>query len=252
MPRFHFNPQEVLDGVVSLSEKESRHAVSVLRLGAGDVVELLDGAGNSFRGVVTGVKDKRLSVSLDRSPQKEIPSSVSISLAPCVIKPDPMELLIQKVCELGVDAIHPIISERTVVRVSSERWESKTARWNKIAVESCKQCGRKMFPSVEPPTRFSEALKIFKNYDRVLIPTLAIPGASISDSVNEVSRGKILILIGPEGDFSEKEVKMAIAGGAKPVTLGALIMRSETAAIYVLACLNFFYREIARSNPTRT
>jgi 16S rRNA (uracil1498-N3)-methyltransferase len=176
--------------------------------------------------------------------------AVKITLAASVIKPERMELVIQKACELGAHEIVPVLSERCVVRLSRERWESKIKRWRKIAVESCKQCGRSLVPEISGLCELKNMGPEMKKYDKVLIPTLAVTGAPLYASLKKHTAKKVLALVGPEGDFSPKEAAWAAAQGAEPVTLGPLVMRSETAAIYILSLLNFYYREI-QTEPSK-
>ena len=140
MPRFFIKPDQVKEGVVLLDQDESRHAISVLRLKSGDAVQLLDGQGGSFSGVVIGTQNGRLSVMKTENLSSVAQPAISITLAVSVIKPERMELLIQKACELGISALVPILSERSIVRLSEDRWQGKIKRWQKIAKESCKQC----------------------------------------------------------------------------------------------------------------
>jgi len=248
MARFHISTDQITDGVVALSREESRHAILVLRLKAGDVVEVFDGKGRDCSAVVIGAKDGILSLSLNENSTetRRIASlpSVEITLAASVIKPERMELLIQKACELGVHEIVPLLSERTVVRLSRERWEAKIKRWRKITVESCKQCGRTLVPEVRDVCEFKKFLEALEFYDKILIPTLAFSGNGLYASLKKSAAKKILVFVGPEGDFTVQEVRMAMECGAEPVTLGSLVMRSETAAIYLLSTLNFFYNQI--------
>lgn len=240
MHRFRFDAASVKEGVVQLDREESHHALAVLRLKRGDVVELFDGAGNKFSGVLLGDKKGCVSVALNRA-IAAASRTASIVLAISVIKPDRMEWLIEKACELGVSAIQPLLSERSVVRISRERWDAKIARWKKIAAESCKQCGRGVVPEIfelRDYAVFTKNLK--KEYDLILIPTLAAAGSSFKKALGVLQPKKALVFIGPEGDFTPNEVEAARAQGAVPVSLGELVMRSETAAIYALSALNFY------------
>ncbi len=244
MPRFHINPQDAARGAAVLSPGESHHAISVLRVKPGEIVDLFDGEGNSFRGLVTEVSKGLVSLSVSKNPGSPDPRLGRIDLAVSVIKPERMELLIQKACELGVHALFPLITERCVVKLSKERWASKTVRWHKIALESCKQCGRSTLPVIHAVQDF----KLFlvhqaSSYDLLLLPTLATKGKQIYDILKSENPRDVLILIGPEGDFTAKETEWAVFSGAKPVKLGPLVMRSETAALYTLSVVQFMLRE---------
>ena len=225
-----------------LSKKESHHALSVLRIKTGEALEIFDGNGSSRRGIASKVVEGRLSVQMNKNDRgaKSAPSSAAeITLAVSVIKPERMDLLIQKSCELGVRRIVPLLTERSVVRLPKERWEAKTERWKKIVLESCKQCGRSAPPEVDRPLKFDEFYPQSKNWGRVLIPTLALPGKDFYETCEGLSGEKTLVFIGPEGDFTKNEAQKAVSCGALPVSLGPLVMRTETAAIYVLSVLSF-------------
>ena len=252
MHRFHIDPREVRDSAVLLNPKESHHAISVLRLKTGDRVGLLDGQGHSLRGVVANIQEGRLQVKINAFPENitpllEIAPLPQITLAVSVIKPERMELLIQKACELGVHAIIPVHSERSIVKLPKERWQIKIKRWQRIAVESCKQCGLSVTPKIQELTDYKDLFQASTSYDKILIPTLNAQTQALSQALKSATPGRWLALIGPEGDFTEKEVALAVASGAVAVSLGPLVLRSETAGIYLLSALNFFYQEIYHS-----
>ncbi len=248
MPRFIVRPDQLHDPEVILSEKESRHALSALRLKVGAAVDLMDGQGHLVQGIIGAVKEGRVRVIANQNRTADHPSAKArVTLAVSVIKSERMEWLIEKSCELGVSAIVPILTERSVIRMSRERWQSRLVRWRKIASESCKQCGLVVIPAVEEPVMFQKFLGSLNRFGLVFIPTLAVAGESLLVSylrLKSAAPPNILGLIGPEGDFTKSEVAAAISNGAKPVSLGALTLRSETAALYFLSAVNFFYQEM--------
>jgi 16S rRNA (uracil1498-N3)-methyltransferase len=254
MPRFFIDPGSVNGDLVTLSAEESHHALSVMRLKKGDTTDLFDGRGNRFGGRVVDIKEGRVSVRLEpraASAESLKTSPVDITLAVSVIKPERMDTLVQKAAELGAVAIIPVLSDRSVVKLSAERWEAKVARWRKIALESCKQCGQPSIPVISEPRKLKDVLADAAGYDKILIPTLEVPGAILGDALGPSEAGRILVLIGPEGDFTAKEVELAVSRGARPVSLGPLVLRSETAALYLLSVLNFYYREVAPRKDAR-
>ena len=252
MSRFQVDPKNIFEGRVWLDKKESHHAISVLRLKPGDVVDLIDGRGHSFKGRITDMQDRRLGVRIQplvaaQSTHSDHPlDDLQITLAVSVIKPERMELLIQKACELGVSSIIPVRSERSIIKLSRERWQEKIKRWRKIAAESCKQCGLTIIPQVTELVDFKSLFSSAKDFDRVLIPTLAVTTTSLYEALTPSNSRRIFVLIGPEGDFTKKEAELAVAAGAVTVSLGPLVLRTETAAMYILSVLNFFYREISK------
>ncbi len=246
MRRFVIDPKSIHEGVVELSKEESHHALAVFRLKGGDVVELFDGQGKSFEGVVVGQKQGRVSVMVNRNKAAQT-TGAEITLAVSVIKPERMELLIEKACELGVAAIQPLHTERSVVKLSAERWESKLKRWQKIALESCKQCGRAQAPRVLAPVPFEHFVRT-ADFDLKLIPTLAVASKPLHTVLDRGAQTRgAAVLIGPEGDFSGREAESAVAAGFQAVSLGPLVLRSETAALYVLSVLNFNFSQ----NPSK-
>lgn len=196
-------------------------------------------------GVITTIEKGHVSVLLNQNAGVQSLSDTEVSLAVSVIKPERMDLLVQKASELGMHSLFPLITERCVVRISRERWASKAERWRKIALEACKQCGRSSAPIIHDV----QDIKLFlekapKHYDLSLIPTLAKQGKGLYDILRSAKPKKVLIWIGPEGDFTLKEVDGALAKGAEPVSLGPLVMRSETAAWYALSVVQFMLREV--------
>ncbi len=254
MPRFFIDPNSIEGDVVTLSREESHHAVSVLRLKKGDAADLFDGGGNRFDGRVVDIKEGKIVFRLQQpvAAEKFTASAVQVTLAVSVIKPERMDTLVQKAAELGASAIIPVLSERSVVKLSEERWEGKVKRWRKIALESCKQCGQPSIPEVSEPRKLKDVLADPGRYDKILIPTLEVRGDILGKTLGlSEAGGRILVLIGPEGDFTAKEVEFAVARGALPVSLGPLVLRSETAALYLLSVLNFYYREVAPQKDAR-
>lgn len=242
MPRFIIDSSQIKNNSVTLSAEESRHALQVLRVKSGDVIDLFDGKGGEYRGIVIAVKNNTVSLSLDKSKARSV-TLPQITLAVSVIKPERMDLLLQKASELGVGTIIPLLTERTVVRLPKERWDAKLVRWQKIVKEACKQCGQTQIPTVHPVRKMEDFLKEQKNTELLLIPTLATSTMPLEEALRKSSATKATVLIGPEGDFTPQEVGMALQKGALPVSLGPLVMRSETAALYMLSVLLFFFQQ---------
>ena len=242
--RFYIEPEDAGKDMVLLSERESRHAATVLRLRRGDAVVLFDGEGRAFKGVVAGIRDRRLAVSVKTEVTETSAARYEISVAISVIRPERMEWLIEKACELGVSGFFPLVTDRCIVKLSRERWASKWQRWRKIAVASCKQCGIARIPQIHATQSFEDFFSLAAHFNRILIPTLAAKGVALYAALRHSHHGKILALIGPEGDFTKREVELARGKGATPVDLGPIVMRSETAAVYILSAVNFYFREI--------
>ncbi len=244
MPRFFIESPGSEDGEVFLDTGETRHAVSVFRVKKNDALELFDGAGHRFLGVAGDVSGGRLLVRLTEKKLSPFPSPVQVTLGAAVFRPERMEILMQKACELGAHAVVPLLTERGIVKLSEERWRSKAERWRKIVQQSCKQCGLAYAPEIPAPRPYKNFLPEIKNYDLALIPTLEGRTVPLAEALPVPPPRRVLVLIGPEGDFSPAETKAATDAGARPVSLGPLVLRSETAGIYALSAIHFYYREV--------
>jgi 16S rRNA (uracil1498-N3)-methyltransferase len=211
------------------------------------VVELLDGTDKKYRGVVASASSAAMTVSIDRSAPIRTSSAArtEIVLAAAVIRPERMELLIQKACELGASRIVPLLAERSIVRLSRERWTQKIVRWKKIALESCKQCGRADVPVIGEPVEVAGFLKTLSKGDLFLFPTLAVAGKPLRAAFGTAPISRIVFAVGPEGDFTPEETRRALEAGAVPVTLGEAVLRSETAAFFLLSVAQFILADRA-------
>lgn len=239
MARFLIDPHDVKDGEIYLSQKETHHAVSVYRTKIGDVLELIDGKGAAYRGIALSVENRRLRIALEKKSTGSSGSEAGILLAMSLIKPELMDLVIQKACELNVRCLIPLVTDRTIIRLSADQQKKKHERWQKISQESAKQCGRLSLPEIRPITPLRNFLETSLEVDKIFIPTLCVESVSLKEAIQGQTAKKVLVLIGPEGDFTPKETALAMALGAEAVSLGPLIMRAETAAIYMLSVLNF-------------
>lgn len=229
-------------GLVRLGSDESRHAIKVLRLRKGHSVELLDARGGAYDGIVIEEKDGCLRVAVTARPGGGSASqnqTMPVDAAVALIKPEAMDWAVGKLCELGVRRILPVVADRCVVRLNTEdKRQAKTERWSKIALQSCKQCGRLQPLEVLPVRRLEDLTATFAEYDRVLLPTLTQGGQTLATVLRgSPKEATYLYLIGPEGDFTPQEVERTRQAGALTVTLGSLTLRAETAALYVAAVL---------------
>ncbi|MEO6738663.1 MAG: 16S rRNA (uracil(1498)-N(3))-methyltransferase [Chthoniobacteraceae bacterium] len=240
MPRFYipslaWNPERL-----ALDATESHHAFDVLRMKAGDRATVFDGEGHEAE--VELMKQGKSGTELRKiSLGKSAPLPCRITLAQAVPKGKNMELIIEKATELGVGAIAPLMSERTIVRGSEDDHVRKQAKWQRTAVEACKQCGQNFLPRVTQPCTPRALFERNEKFDLMLIGSLqgdAIPLKRVLAETGAKRPRSVLILIGPEGDFTPAEVSLAKSQGCRPVTLGPIILRTETAAIYTVSVLN--------------
>ena len=170
---------------------------------------------------------------------------VEVTLFQGYPKSDKMDLIVQKMVELGVCRIVPVFTARTIVKLDAKKAAKKVQRWNEIAKSAAKQSKRGMIPEVKSVMSFKEAVEYGKSMDMLLIPYEDAEGIVHSRQVVESVRGKksLGIYIGPEGGFPEEEVSLAMEAGAEPITLGHRILRTETAGMALLSVLMFMLEE---------
>jgi len=214
-----------------LEKEEAQHAYRVLRLRAGDEIEVI-GKDGRYLAVIDEIDASAARVRLQNPlPGRESPLKVTVYQG--VPKAEKMELISQKLTELGVDTIVPVQMERCVVKLNEKDAEKRAQRLERIAKEAVKQCGRWKQPEILPAMSFAKAVEHMKNQQLLLVPWEEARGvnmqkiaASLDEKIDRVG-----IVIGPEGGISEKEVEKMIAVGARAVTLGPRILRTETASI---------------------
>ncbi|MBI4341933.1 MAG: 16S rRNA (uracil(1498)-N(3))-methyltransferase [Candidatus Omnitrophica bacterium] len=243
-------PPNALHGeaVILTDPQELHHLLRVLRVKSGDQVECFDGAGNRFLGRVSRCRVREVVVTLERRWQEPMPV-LRVTLAQALIKPDRFEWAVQKATELGVDRIVPLMAARTVVRLRADEADRKRLRWERIAREAATQCGRATLPQLDAPQPFAAFAAGLDASRPALVATLAVPTRPLHEAWDG-SAGSITIAIGPEGDFTQDEVRLAQRHGAAAVSLGIYTLRSETAALAALAMVQ--YQQMMRTHTMRT
>lgn len=215
---------------VTLSRPESDHVLKVLRMKTGDALEVI-AAQRLYAGEITAAEDGAVQARIVRElPSPE--SSVKVTLVQGLPKADKLEWIVQKATELGVDRILPVEMARSVARIT-DKDEKKRDRLQRIALEAAKQAGRAHVPQVLPAVRFQDALRdmtgvIYVAWEEAAEPRLS--AAVAADRPREIT-----MVIGPEGGITAEEIAQLRAIGAKPVTLGRRILRTETAGVCALA-----------------
>ncbi len=225
-----------------LSESESHHALDVLRLGAGDKITVFDGKGHEAMAHITEISG-RLAVLKLGAPSMSGRLPGAITLAQAIPKGKTMDLIVQKAVELGAVAVAPLLSDRTIVRLDSEETARKREKWQETALEACKQCGQNFLPEIHEPQSVASYLQKMPREGLHLIGSLQPDSRPIKEVLahyQEESGGlpkAVTIFIGPEGDFTPAELALCKSHGCLPVTLGPIVLRTETAAIYSLSVL---------------
>jgi 16S rRNA (uracil1498-N3)-methyltransferase len=239
MPRFYVPNPRIEKGLLKVEGSEVRHIRRVLRLKVGDGLVLFDGSSKQYEGTIVEESPSSVVMKVENisSPVNESP--LEITLAQSLLKGEKMEYLIQKATELGIKRIIPFFSSRSVPLLDKSRKLRRYHRWEKIAIEACKQCGRTAIPKVEPLQDYSEMLAMAPSEALRLI-LWEKKGRGLKEVLRE-SKGRpsIFFIVGPEGGMSDEEVEEAEKEGYIPITFGKRILRSETAGLCLLSVLQY-------------
>lgn len=236
-PRFFVPGAHERGERVQIDGGDAHHIKNVLRLHAGDRVEIVDSATRAFLGRIESDGDP-IDVELveEREPLPRSPLSVDVAQA--LPKAAKMDYVVEKATELGASAIYPFTSERTIAHAASDE---KLARWRRIARSASEQSGRRDVPAVAEPLAFSQLLERFKDYDVALFAWESASDAPLRTQLPTLLRSaqRVLVVVGPEGGFTHAETDAARTAGAAIVSLGRRILRTETAALAILAVLAY-------------
>jgi 16S rRNA (uracil1498-N3)-methyltransferase len=266
MHRFYIPPNDWHPDALVLSGSEAHHCRNVLRMQRGERAVLFNGQGRDITAEIVDLAEEQIHFRKIHETESA-PLSCRITLGQAIPKGKNMDLIVQKAVEIGAAEIVPIISDRTVVQVAEESATQKQAKWQTVAIEAAKQCGQNWLPRVRAPRAIKDVLAEFSveaavlsgklpqappsataastTFDLCLIGSLQ-PGALhlkkiLADFSAEHQRRpqSVLMLIGPEGDFTPAELAFARSHGCRPITLGPIVLRVETAAIYCLSVLSY-------------
>ena len=239
--RFYAPPEAFTSDArsVTLSAEETRHLRDVLRLKSGDEVYVFDGAGQEVRGKVRRIARDSSEVSVvSKVEPARAESPLKLTLTVALLKGEKFDLVIQKMTELGVAHVIPLMTARADVRIRNDSdAERKLIRWRRIALEATKQCGRARLMDIENPIAFDDEIKRPKR-DELHLMFSERGGTSLATAgETKERRDSVVALVGSEGGWADEEIDQARAAGWKIVTLGGRILRAETAAIIVAALL---------------
>ena len=243
MQRFFVEPHQIDEEAhqIHITGTDVNHIANVLRMKQGEELWISDGGKCEYRCTIEAFEPDEvlLHIIYSQEPDYELPSRIYLFQG--LPKADKMELIIQKAVELGAYEVIPVETRRCVVKLDGKKAAKKVDRWQQIAESAAKQSKRMLIPHVHEVITFKEALKYAESMDIRLIPyELAKGMPETKEILAAIEPGQSMgIFIGPEGGFEEKEVKAAIEGGAKPITLGRRILRTETAGPAILSVLMF-------------
>jgi len=239
VPRFYVPQPQILNGVLKAEGSEVKHIRKVLRLKAGDQIMVFDGLGKEYEGTIVEEGPSLVVIKIQNILSSKKDSPLEVTLAQSLLKGEKMDTLIQKATELGVKEIIPFFSSRSVPLLEKSGRLKRLHRWERIAVEASKQCGRGMVPKIESLQDYSEMLQTASpDYLRLIL--WEGEGIKLKEVLERSeAKVKIFFIVGPEGGFSQEEVEEAKKNGFIPVTLGRRVLRAETASLCLLSILQY-------------
>lgn len=250
MQRYFVAPSQMTDRTVEISGEDARHLGTVMRAKPGDSFIACDGRGRVVLASVSGISNQTIRADILRPLPSDAETAWRLTVAQSLPKGDKLETVIQKGTEAGACAFQPFVSRRTIVQYDARKEAKRLERWRKIAKEAAEQSHRDVIPEVWPVCGWNELLQQFSSFDLVLMcdeaegkagtrPLRPVLRAFRMKQAHAPKRPEVLIVVGPEGGFDPEEAEAAALAGAQRVGLGKRILRTETAALYALACLAY-------------
>jgi 16S rRNA (uracil1498-N3)-methyltransferase len=241
MHKFFVPKHKIVDNIAVIDGEDVKHIYKVLRLKIKDKVSINNCEGTEYLGEINLIDKSSVTVNLLEESSINNESPIEMYLFQGMPKSTKMDLIVQKNTELGVKAITPVITNRVEVKAELKEFK-KVDRWNRIALEAAKQSKRSLIPEINVPIEFQKLLEELNNMDLVVVPYENEEGYGIKKLVENIEKEKIkkvAIVIGPEGGFEESEISKLITIGARIVTLGPRILRTETAGFTCLSLIMY-------------
>lgn len=241
MQRFYCPLQDITGNKIILSEKSQvHHLKDVLRLKIDDEVIVFDDKNNEYTAVIEELSAKAVMFKIKTRHKLIYNQKAKITVACAIPKKSKMDDIVDKLTQLGVDRIIPLETERVIVRLDNNKKPMRQKRWEKIIISSSQQSQRITMPTLEQIQDIKEVLLHSNNYDLKIIPTLSAERRTLKEIFAKSKPKNILVLIGPEGDFTPDEVNLAKKAGFIPISLGNFVLRVETAAVAVASFIRLY------------
>jgi len=245
--RFFIYPDNIRGNQVIIDDKQARHVEKVLRLKPGDYIQGFDGTGREYILKLNGNINRGLSADIQDIIDNNNEPLLRLHLAQGLAKGDKMNTIVQKAVEIGVNTIHPFISEHTVVQLEQFKAERKLEKWRTVATEACKQCGRSIIPEIQPIKSFARllfesenklAIMLYEKEEQLRLRDI------LKKNIKKDKNRAVFILVGPEGGFSLCEVAAARKKDINVAGLGPRILRTETAGIAASSIIMYEYGDL--------
>ena len=245
MSKFFVSSRQVNQDEIIIEGEDVNHIKNVFRKNIGDSILVCDFEKKiNYECEIKEISKKDIVCKIISQKVSESESNIKIDIFQGLPKADKMEMIIQKGTELGVNSFIPVSFKRSVVKILEKDQDKKIARWQKIAESAAKQSGRDMIPTVKNIENVKNICQLFQNYDIVLVAYEAEDQNSLKDALNILKQNhkselKIAVIIGLEGGIDESEIALFKENGAKIVTLGKRILRTETVCLAITAIINY-------------
>jgi 16S rRNA (uracil1498-N3)-methyltransferase len=248
MRRFYLAREEIAKDMPAIGGDDARHIVQVLRLSAGDIIGLFDGSGVECEARIVSTANRRVTVSVIRRSCPSSESPVKITVVQGLLKDKKMDGLIRQLSEMGATRFLPLRARRSVPVPDIQRLSGRITRWEKIAIEAAKQCGRSRILQITEPLSLDEVLALCSQDDLKLVfweKERQPLGRIALDPARSIQ--KLIILLGPEGGWDPAEVEQARACGFVTIGMGPRILRAETAAVAACALVQYVFGDMGQN-----
>ena len=238
--RFYAAPVAIGESIIQLSSEESHHLARVLRLRTGDEAFASDGCGHEYRCRVAVAHAQQAQLEIVERLTNEVESSLDLTLGQALAKGEKFDLIVQKATELGVRAIAPLVTANADIKLSDERAEKRAERWRRISLEALKQSGGRRLLDIRQPATLGDFIAAIAPNEEAaaLLVFSERGGAAVSDVLREMGHTQqLIVLVGPEGGWADSELDLLAERGARMITLGPRILRTETAAIVAVTLI---------------
>ncbi|MCT4661553.1 MAG: 16S rRNA (uracil(1498)-N(3))-methyltransferase [Tissierellales bacterium] len=249
MRKFFVSSDQIDGQKIFLEEESYKHMIQVLRMEIGDEMWISDGESMEYFCSIESIDidEKTLILAISETREFSVESPLDICLCQGLPKSDKMDMIVQKNTELGINTIIPLAMERSIVKLDAKKSAKKCDRWQKIAQEAAKQSKRNKIPTIESVRKLPELLKTIED-GIILVPYEDEKKQTLKETLKSLDRNKkIYIVIGPEGGFEESEIDMLRNHGAKILSLGPRILRTETAGLMIHSILQYELGDVGES-----
>jgi 16S rRNA (uracil1498-N3)-methyltransferase len=243
MHRFYHSNPLGLNQIITLDEFASHHALRVMRVKVDDFLILFNGDGFEYRGRVSDINKKTINVEILSKEKNNSESPININLFQSISSNEKMDMVIQKATELGVSSIQPIFTSRSTIKLSLDRTKKRVIHWKQVSISACEQSGRSKIPTIKLPIEFDQISEGIKTNSLNLL--LHPDNLEESSNLPNEYSGDINVFIGPEGGFSQDEVRLLKKQNCINIKLGPRILRTETAPLAIIAILQYKYGDFA-------